>query len=172
MAVTAFCWSRRCPFIAAAAGPGLGPRPVEAAAEEAGTVGSGPRDGGEGCKVSPAVIQRLLHVGPRRSGHRPWLPCPWPLPQSSFSPRPLAPPLAPSLRFSSPSDCVFHPLCQYCQYSHNALSLSFRSPAVQAAFLPDPWPPCFFLSPLHSYPHDFLFCCLFSITFSLPIFYA
>lgn len=42
MAVTAFCWSRRSPFIAAAAGPGPGPRPVEAAAEEAGTAGTGP----------------------------------------------------------------------------------------------------------------------------------
>lgn len=99
MAVTAFCRSHCCPFIAAAAGPGLGPRPVEAAAEEAGTAGSGPGDRGEGCEDSPAVIQRLLHVGPRRIGPRPWQPCPWPFPQFSFSPGPLVP-LEPPLSVS------------------------------------------------------------------------
>lgn len=101
MAVTAFCWPRRSPFIAAAAGPGLGPRPVEAAAEEAGTAGTGPRDAGGvggwgGCKGSPAVIQRRLHVGPRRVGPRTLLPWSRPLPELSFSLRPTVVPKAPS----------------------------------------------------------------------------
>lgn len=110
MAVTAFCRPRRSPFIATAAGPGLGPRPAEAAAEEAGTAGTRPGwegGGGEGCKDSPAVIQRRLRAPRGPVPHR-TPDCrfgPAPSPPFSFSPRPLVSPQAP-LHSSSLWDCI------------------------------------------------------------------
>lgn len=164
MAVTAFCWPRRSPFIAAAAVPGpRAPPPWRRRPRRRGL--RAPRPGEEGRmggEESPAVIQRPLHVGPRRIG--PWTSLPWarPLPPALLSvPDHLSFPRAPS-PFLFTFSCILH----LSGNIHPKCFLCLVTPAVRAAFLTTPLATFFFFSPLlYSYPHTFLFFCPFSLTF-------
>lgn len=165
MAVTAFCWPRRSPFIAAAAGPRARAPPRGGGGREGGDCGHPAGRGGRmGGEESPAVIQRRLHVGPAASD--PGLRClgPDPSPQLFFRCQTTC--LSPQ----APSPFLFTFRLHFTPSVGNSpkvLSLCSHSSAVRAAFLTTPWPPCgfFFFPLLHSYPHTFLFFCPFSITF-------
>lgn len=172
MAVTAFCWPRRSPFIAAAAGPRARAPPRGGGGREGGDCGHPAGRGGRmGGEESPAVIQRRLHVGPAASD--PGLRClgPDPSPQLFFRCQTTC--LSPQ----APSPFLFTFRLHFTPSVGNSpkvLSLCSHSSAVRAAFLTTPWPPCgFFFSPFCT-----LILTLFSsfalslLLFSLPIFCA